>query len=80
MTPTEKDLLEVTELRKGLPADVARNAKIEVLNELATEIAKMAEKHKEKAYKAGQLDYVAEARYSEDNTILAMIVGIKNNI
>ena len=81
MTPTEKDLLEVTELRKGLPADIAKKAKYEVLHELFLRVEKEHEKALKSAYPAGRpMNIEAAARASGLGSVLAMIVGFQNNL
>lgn len=57
-----------------------KQGKSDMLNTLSEEIGKMANKYKEKLLSAECRDICTESRWSELNTILAMIVGFKNNL
>ena len=57
-----------------------KQGKSDMLNTLSEEIGKMADKYKEKLLSAESRDICTESRWSELNTILAMITGFKNSL
>lgn len=57
-----------------------KQGKSDMLDKLSEEIGKMADKYKEKIYESESVDVATEARWSELNTILAMITGFKNSL
>lgn len=57
-----------------------KQGKSDMLDTLSEEIGKMANKYKEKLLSAECLDICTQSRWSELNTILAMITGFKNTL
>lgn len=81
------EILTLTELKKRVGKEnkvfaeyAYKQGESFILNTLSEEISKMANKYKEKLLSAECRDICTESRWSELNTILAMITGFKNSL